>query len=87
MQAQKSFTMQAFSLNDEAVHTCSEQSSKQFEQVQGHDLVYSRAVDQIRDILRAFQVQFGEEITEKGELLSRAVYSVDVQTNCDGEDQ
>ena len=45
------------------VHACSELSSRTFAQVDPNGDIYAKACDMIRDVLKAFQVQFGEEIT------------------------
>ena len=40
--------------------------------------MFSKIVDSIRKILKAFVIQFGDEIKDKGEEHSRAIYTVDV---------
>ena len=39
----------------------------------------AKSVDAIRAVLKAFQVQFGDEIKQAGEEKKRAIYSVDIQ--------
>ena len=43
----------------------------------GSDL-NDKALQSIRAVLKAFQVQFGEEIKQAGEAKKRAIYSVDI---------
>lgn len=74
-------------LGDSAVHVCSVESSAKFEDVKEHDAIHSRAVDQIRSVMRAMQVQFGEEIASAGEIKSRAIYSFDIQCSEDLKQQ
>lgn len=46
---------------------------------------FGKSVDCIRAVLKAWQVQFGEEIEAKGEQKSRAIYTADVQLSSDLE--
>ena len=47
------------------------------------ETIYGKAVDGIRAVLRAFQVNVGEDIRAKGEDKCRAIYTVDVQVSED----
>ena len=80
MNSFKKFTMSEESFGDEGVHLCNQISpAETYNAIEGHDDLTSKAVDQIRSVLRAYQVQFGEEIKTSGEAKKRAIYAVDVQ--------
>lgn len=77
--AQNDFTMAQSKQGDVLTHVCNLHTMTGFEEsVPSHSDVHSRAVDQIRAVLRAFQVHFGEEIKTSGELKSRAIYSCNI---------
>ena len=71
------------SFGDEGVHVCHNETDT-FDQVQGHDELFNKSRVAIGHIVKAFQVQFNDEITSIGEQKRRAIYSVDVQFNHDG---
>ena len=80
LNAPKPFTMSMASFGDEDVHLCSVTSPEDtYQSFADNEDLTSKSVDSIRAILRAFQVQFGEEIKQAGEAKKRAIYSVDVQ--------
>jgi hypothetical protein len=61
--AKEDFTLDKAKMCNATVHACSELSSRTFAQVDPNGDIYAKACDMIRDVLKAFQVQFGEEIT------------------------
>ena len=71
------------SFSDEGVHICTNLTDT-FDQVQGHEELFNKSKDAIGHVLRAFQVQFNDEIQSVGEQKRRAIYSVDVQFDHDG---
>ena len=80
LNAPKPFTMSEHAFGDEGVHFCSVASPEDtFQSRPDAQELTSQAVDSIRSVLRAFQVQFGEEIKQEGEDKRRAIYAVDVQ--------
>jgi len=80
LNAAKKFTMQVPSFGDEGVHLCTETCPADFySTLADHEQMTARAVDAIRSVLRAFQVQFGAEIKEASEDLRREIYTVDIQ--------
>ena len=82
MTASKTYDNSEALLGDDLTHSCSIQvDGNPFDQLNNKDKIYSRGVDLIRTVLKAFQVQFGEEIEKAGELKSRAIYSVEVECN------
>lgn len=84
MHAQNDFTIAESKFGDEKTHVCNLHTMTTLEEVcPQHDDVYCRAVDQIRAVLRALQVQFGEEISQAGELKSRAIYACNIQASSD----
>mmetsp|Transcript_19678 Transcript_19678/g.26618 ORF Transcript_19678/g.26618 Transcript_19678/m.26618 type:complete len:191 (-) Transcript_19678:154-726(-) len=78
--AAKPFTMSEASFGDEFVHLCTQPCpSDYFQSIADNDDLNVKALQAIRAVLRAFQVQFGDEIKQAGEEKKRAIYSVDVQ--------
>ncbi len=68
------------SLHDDKVHLCSFTGLDTFYDSQAdHDSLTAKSVDAIRAVLKAFQVNFGDEIKTAGEEKKRAIYSVDIQ--------
>jgi len=79
LNAPKRFTMSEPSFNDDGVHMCTVQSPEDFfASLPDSEALMSKSIDEIRAVLRAFQVQFGEEIKQSGEDKRRAIYSVDI---------
>ena len=64
--AAKPFTMAEGSFGDERVHICQNETNT-FDQVQGHDELFNKSRVAIGHILKAFQVQFNDEIQGIGE--------------------
>ena len=86
LNATKPFTMSEPSFGDEGVHLCTVACPDEFfNSLPDADSLRSKSVDAIRGVLRAFQVQFGEEIKQAGEEKRRAIYAVDVQFDAAGE--
>ena len=83
MTAPHKFTLADNKFGDENTHTCSVQSDKLFSDLPKSDHIFDKAVDQIRTVLRAYQVQFGEEIKKASDVKSRAIYSCDIQVSSD----
>ena len=80
LHALKSFSTAESSLGDEEVHLCQAKAGPSyFDKIEGKDELLEKAVDSIRHALRAYQVQFSEEIKKAGEQKRRAIYSVDIQ--------
>ena len=78
--APKPFSMSEHSFGDEGVHVCSQSAPPSlFNSLVDKESLHSKSVDAIRAILKAFQIQFGEDVKQVGEQKRRAIYSVDVQ--------
>jgi len=80
LSAEKEFTMSEPSFGDEKVHLCSQTCPADYysSRSDSADLT-AKAADAIRAVLKAYQVNFGEEIKQAGEDKKRAIYSVDIQ--------
>ena len=79
LNAPKPFTIEEASFTDEAVHLCSVTAPETFfGSLPESDDLLSKSVDTIRAVLKAFQVQFGDEIKQAGEEKKRAIYAVDI---------
>lgn len=76
------------SFGDELVHVSSQvEADDTFNKIDSSEGVcYNNSVEAIKAVLKAFQVQFGEEITAKGQDNCRAIYSCDVQMNQDHDE-
>lgn len=80
LHAPKAFTMEHAAFGDEAIHLCSVSAADgTYDGIEGKEGLTSKAADAVRAVLKAFQVQFGEEIKQAGEAKKRAIYAVDVQ--------
>ena len=78
--APSKFTVAEASLGDDTVHMCSLVENV-FDKLPESQTLFGKSVDAIRALLKAFQVQFGEEIKSKDETKSRAVYTATVQAS------
>ena len=79
LHALKSFTTAEGSFGDEEVHLCQSTAGQSyFGKMADKDALFEKSVDSVRKVLKAFQVQFAEEIKKEGEQKRRAIYSVDI---------
>ena len=80
MTAPKAFTIAENFFGDELVHVCSQvESDVTFQLIESQsESVYERSLEAIKAVLKAFQVQFGEEIAKKGQDKCRAIYTCDI---------
>ena len=62
MTAARNFTMSAASFGDDLVHICNQSEADDTFTKHFNESCYGQSVDAIRAVLKAFQVQFGEEI-------------------------